>query len=217
MSLLTQRNLRRGGDEASADIATAPAAIDPADTSAEDPPPGAAVSGPSSVSPTKSGAHQATATAVGGAEVLTPGDRARLVQRVARAFQSIGPGGGTMRMRLSPPELGQIKLEVSLRGGALTARLEAETQETRRLLTDNLPELRQRLAAHHVRIESVEVDVQTQSQGGFPQQAGDGQQQAARQHAQARQIKTKSALVEESAPLVGLARRSGPGLLNIVV
>jgi flagellar hook-length control protein FliK len=90
-------------------------------------------------------------------------DRTRFVQRVARAFQRVGETEGEIRLRLSPPELGAVKLEVSLRDGAMIARMETETTAARNLLMENLPQLKERLAEQNVRIETFEVEVRDQS------------------------------------------------------
>jgi len=97
-------------------------------------------------------------------------DRVRFVQRVARAFQNVKEGEGEVRLRLSPPELGALRLEVTLRDGALTARLEAETATARNLLMENLPQLKERLAEQNVRIESFEVEVRDQPRGDTARQ-----------------------------------------------
>jgi flagellar hook-length control protein FliK len=93
-------------------------------------------------------------------------DRTRFVQRVARAFQRASETEGEIRLRLSPPELGAVKLEVSLRDGAMVARMETETSTARNLLMDNLPQLKERLAEQNVRIETFEVEVRDQSNQG---------------------------------------------------
>ncbi len=90
-------------------------------------------------------------------------DRTRFVQRVARAFQRAGETEGEIRLRLSPPELGAVKLEISLRDGAMIARMETETTTARNLLMDNLPQLKEKLAEQNVRIETFEVEVRDQS------------------------------------------------------
>lgn len=90
-------------------------------------------------------------------------DRTRFVQRVARAFQRAGETEGEIRLRLSPPELGAVKLEVTLRDGAMIARMETETTTARNLLMDNLPQLKERLAEQNIRIETFEVEVRDQS------------------------------------------------------
>jgi flagellar hook-length control protein FliK len=92
-------------------------------------------------------------------EGLTEAERVRFVQRVARAFHSVGDEGGEVRLRLSPPELGSLRLELSVRDGVMSARLEAETAAARNLLLDNLPVLRERLAEQNVKVEQFDVDV----------------------------------------------------------
>lgn len=89
----------------------------------------------------------------------TTADRARFVQRVARAFAAVGQQGGQVRLRLSPPELGSLRIEIRIRDGALSARLETETAAARALLLDSLPALRERLAQQQIRVEQFEVDI----------------------------------------------------------
>lgn len=97
--------------------------------------------------------------------VVSESDRNRFVNRVAKAFQSASERGGPLRLRLSPPELGSLKMEVSIRDGALTARLEAETPEARAILLDNLPALRERLAEQNIKVERFDVELQSQTSG----------------------------------------------------
>ncbi|TWU27804.1 flagellar hook-length control protein FliK [Bythopirellula polymerisocia] len=90
---------------------------------------------------------------------VTTVDRGRFVQRVANAFRTAQQDNGEIQLRLSPPELGSLKIEIAVRSGVLTAKLEAETADARRVLLDNLPALRQRLAEQEIRIEKFEVDI----------------------------------------------------------
>ena len=46
------------------------------------------------------------------ASTLSEADRTRFVQRVARAVQSADAQSGPVKIRLSPPELGSMKIEV---------------------------------------------------------------------------------------------------------
>lgn len=101
------------------------------------------------------------------------GDRARFVQRVARAFQAAGKGGGSIRLRLSPPELGSLRLEIAVRNGLLSARVEAETPAARNLLLDNLPALRERLAQQDIKVKQFDVALMDGSAGGPPEQTAD--------------------------------------------
>ncbi|MCR4414088.1 MAG: flagellar hook-length control protein FliK [Thermoguttaceae bacterium] len=100
-------------------------------------------------------------------------DRVRFVQRVAKAFEAAAERGTPLRLRLHPPELGSLRIEVSVRNGAMSARLEAETEAARSVLIDHLPALRERLAEHHLRIERFEVGWSGQSSGGLPQRPGE--------------------------------------------
>jgi flagellar hook-length control protein FliK len=95
----------------------------------------------------------------GEAANLNQADQNRFVQRVARAFDAAKNRDGEIRLRLSPPELGSLRLEVRMQQGGVVARLEAETLAARTLLIDNLPALRERLAEQGVHIEQFDVDL----------------------------------------------------------
>jgi hypothetical protein len=80
-------------------------------------------------------------------------DPVRLLSRVARAFAAAQERDGEVRLRLSPPELGSLRLDVRVQDGALVAHLQTETDAARTAIIDNLPTLRDRLASakqpHH--------------------------------------------------------------------
>ena len=97
-------------------------------------------------------------------------DRVRFVQRVSRAFQTAIDRGAPLRLRLSPPELGALRLEVSLRDGAMSARIEAESPASHALLIENLPALRERLTEQNIRIERFDVGLLGQSPGQSQEQ-----------------------------------------------
>lgn len=101
-------------------------------------------------------------------------DRVRFVQRVARAMETADLRGTPLRIRLHPPELGALRLEVMVRNGAMSARLEAETEAARTLLLDHLPMLRERLAEHNLRIDRFDVQWSGGSSGGLSERPGQG-------------------------------------------
>lgn len=100
---------------------------------------------------------------------ISAGDQARFVQRVAKAFEAARTHDGPLVLRLSPPELGSLRLEISLRDGALTAHVQTDNSSTRNILLDNLPALRDRLEQQDIHIERFNVEVQDRSPGGQPQ------------------------------------------------
>ncbi len=166
------------------------------------------------------------AQAAGPATAAGPGDigqadRVRFVQRVEQAFQSMSAAGGTVRLKLSPPELGSMRLEITVRNGALTARAETETSAARNVLLDNLPALRERLAQHDIKVQQFDVDVRDQSAGGTPGQASysSDSNNRAPNHRTGRAVAADAggaATVAVADP--GAVRRGGAGSqLNVVI
>jgi flagellar hook-length control protein FliK len=87
--------------------------------------------------------------------------------------------GGLVQLRLSPPELGSLRLELTMQNGVMMAAVETETPAARQVLLDHLPALRERLAEQNIRIERFDVDVRQENSGG---QADPRAQQEQRQH-----------------------------------
>lgn len=98
-------------------------------------------------------------------------DPARFVSRVARAVQTAHERGGPLHLRLSPPELGAMRMELSVNQGTLTATIETDNQIAKQVLLDNLPALRDRLAEQNIKVERFDVDVRRDSTGGQHQQS----------------------------------------------
>ena len=102
---------------------------------------------------------------------ISQADRVRFVQRVEQAFHDLNGQGGSVRMRLSPPELGSLHIEITVTKGEMTARVEAETPAARNILLDNLPALRERLAQHDIKVQRFDVDLMDRSAGGMSNQS----------------------------------------------
>jgi len=92
-------------------------------------------------------------------------DPARFVSRVARAIHTAQERGGPLQIRLSPPELGAMRMELSVKQGTLTATIETDNAAARQVLLENLPALRERLAEQNVKIERFDVDVRRDGNG----------------------------------------------------
>jgi hypothetical protein len=93
-------------------------------------------------------------------------DRIPFLQRVIRVSAAAGNDSQTIRMRLCPPELGPLRLEIGLQDGAMDARLEVETSAARDLLLQNLPVLEERLRRQDIRLDRFEVDLADRSPDG---------------------------------------------------
>ncbi|MGL4514219.1 MAG: flagellar hook-length control protein FliK [Lacipirellulaceae bacterium] len=163
----------------------------------------------------RSDTPSASRSAAGGPAV----DPARFVTRVSRAFEAAADrGGGPIRLRLSPPELGSLEIRLEIRDGAMTATVEADTPAARQALLENLPALRDRLAEQQVRVERFDVNVRDDGQGGASPR-GDAQQQQrddsrpTRRDATAPQGASTAARVAPAAPR---SMRVGPDQINVV-
>ena len=91
-------------------------------------------------------------------------DRTRFVQRISGAIRSAQLRDGQIQLRLSPPELGTLRIQLTVNEGAVTAHLETDNGTARNVLLDNLPALRERLAEQEIRIEKFDVDVSRDGQ-----------------------------------------------------
>lgn len=144
-------------------------------------------------------------------------DQARFVQRVAKAFQAAQDRDGEVRLRLSPPELGALRLEIKVQDGVMTARMEAESPDAKALLIDNLPALRERLAEQGIRVEQFDIDLMNRQPGGngtdnMPR----GNDQAAQQANSIRFERERSDAPTSEPPPTRVARVVN-GRLNVIV
>lgn len=90
---------------------------------------------------------------------LTQHERIRLVQRVARSFARLGPTGGQINLRLHPPQLGSLNVQVRLEGRSMTAKLTTESSAARDAILESLPVLRGRLAEQGYEVSQFQVEV----------------------------------------------------------
>ena len=139
-----------------------------------------------------------------------PLDSAKFLPRVAKAFAAAAERGGEIRIRLSPPELGSIRLEVKMQGGNMTAKLDAETPAARQALLDNLPLLRERLAEQGLRIEQLDIgSLDRQDRETFD---AEEQEQHHSQNSKAEEEKRSESERERTAPV----RRGESTSLDVV-
>jgi len=109
------------------------------------------------------------------------------------------PHGGSMQIRLDPPELGALKVMVEMRDGSMTATFQTSNEDATRLLSHSLNQLKQVLEGQGVSVERLQVQQaprnESQSSGGDSKQQQQAQQQgnwqdehAARQEQQRKEV-----------------------------
>lgn len=108
---------------------------------------------------------------------------------VSSVHTQLLPNGGSMQIRLDPPELGAMSVSVHMRNGVMTATFDTSTEQAARLLTHNLGQLKTALESQGVSVGSLHVqqtprDSQSNSRdsgkendGGANDQTGQKQQQ----------------------------------------
>ena len=90
--------------------------------------------------------------------------RIKLIQRVSKAFQHLGPDGGVVRLRLAPAEMGSVRVEMRIQQRKIAARVVAETEAASAALREHLPDLRVRLESLGMQIEQLDIEMETPGQ-----------------------------------------------------
>jgi len=67
------------------------------------------------------------------------------------------PGGGTMHIRLDPPELGALQVTVHMEDGVMSAMFQTSTDDATRLLSHSLSQLKHVLETQGVSVEKLHV------------------------------------------------------------
>jgi flagellar hook-length control protein FliK len=102
------------------------------------------------------------------------------VGRVSRGLQAaVNQRGGTVTLRLHPPEMGFLRIEMSVKDGVVTARMSAEMESARTLLQSQVAQLRHALQSQGLSVDRLEVQTLTNTQQPSFSSRGDDSQQAA--------------------------------------
>lgn len=97
---------------------------------------------------------------------LRQSEQIRLIQRVARSFNRLSADGGSVQLRLHPPELGSLSMQVRLEGRNMIAQMTTESAAAREVILESLPQLRSRLAQQGFEVTQITVDVADPSATG---------------------------------------------------
>jgi hypothetical protein len=108
------------------------------------------------------------------AELAAPANPldAAIARQVGRAAARQGLHGAPMVVRITPPELGTVRIELVERDGQVHARISAEDEGVRQALDKMLPQLRGDLRAADSRVSEVSVAASAE-RGGGQQGSGD--------------------------------------------
>ena len=102
----------------------------------------------------------------GGNEAAVTGlNIAQVIDQVAHSIQVTYHGGQAMQVHLNPPELGSLQVDVSVNGGVLSARLEAQTPAAQQILVDNLSQLKNSLSQQGVSFDRIDVRLADSNRG----------------------------------------------------
>src|SRR5690606_26496835 len=122
----------------------------------------------------------------------------QIISSIRQELASQGTGG-SMQIRLDPPELGALQVTIQMRDGAITAAFQTSNDDATRLLSHSLNQLKQTLESQGVVVDRMQVQQQQPAAGrdsGDYQSRDDGQQrngsfaeqQSARQEQERREL-----------------------------
>ena len=105
------------------------------------------------------------------------------------------PHGGTMQIRLDPPELGALQITVEMRNGSMSATFQTSNDDATRLLSHSLGQLKTALESQGVNVEKIQVQQAPKDQAS---QNHDGSsQQQLRDEANARQEQQRREILQK--------------------
>jgi flagellar hook-length control protein FliK len=98
----------------------------------------------------------------------------RQVADALREVRRDRDGSHSLTVRLDPPELGTVDVQVHVRDGRISVHASAHTDATRELLTRSLPDLRHALESHGLQTGSLDVGAHPHAQSGASSDSGGG-------------------------------------------
>jgi flagellar hook-length control protein FliK len=129
---------------------------------------------------------------------------ARLTRGLQNALQQ---RGGALTLRLTPPDMGTVRIQLHVHGATVTANFQAETESARSLLTNQMAQLRHALESHGLTVDRLSVQSSnSNSSSAFGNQAdessaeGRSRGEYARQqggHADAQQHENETSAFEQ--------------------
>jgi flagellar hook-length control protein FliK len=130
-----------------------------------------------------------TAAVVGAGQLTAPisaQDRADNLNEIISKAQFIAKnGGGEMKVELKGNEMGPMNLKVSIDKGQVSIQMVTQSEKTRKLIEDNLQDLKTSLSTHKLHVDDLKVELadgfQKQMDGQNSQQSREQSREAAAQ------------------------------------
>lgn len=113
------------------------------------------------------------------------------------------PNGGTMRMRLDPPEMGVLQITVKMRDGAMTASFETSNGYATKLLSHSLGQLKAALESQGISVEKLHVQESPKNQDSQAN-SEDGRQQPQQHDESARQEQQRKEMLRRMWRRLGI-------------
>jgi len=85
------------------------------------------------------------------------------MERLTELVQSAEAGDQKLQVRLTPPQLGSLNIEVTKVDGVVTAKLEVQSAAAQQVLLEHLTGLKESLSQQGNVVERIEIQVQEAS------------------------------------------------------
>lgn len=80
--------------------------------------------------------------------------------KISSGIRELGQaGGGEMRVKLNPGRLGELNIHVKTDGNQVGLKIQASSEESKKILESNLVSLKERLSHHHLTLSQVDVSI----------------------------------------------------------
>ena len=107
------------------------------------------------------------------------------------------PNGGTMQIRLDPPELGALQVTVNMRNGVMSASFETTSDHATKLLSHSLGQLKSGLEAAGMHVEKLQVEQAPKQEAKSDSESdSESKQPPHEQQQQAQQDQQRRAMVQ---------------------
>ncbi len=96
--------------------------------------------------------------------LMSPKDEEANVKELMRQAQLIvKKGGGEMKLEMSPEGMGKVHLKVGVENGQVSVQMLAESDAAKKMLENNLGDLRASLVAHKLHVDQLKVDTKVEA------------------------------------------------------